>query len=216
VTDQVHPRDPVDEAEPAQGRGTARERIAPVDGEPAPHQGGTSAEAPAPVVQDPAADEADDEPSGELPSDDDELRSPSSRRAAAAWYAGPAGPTLSFGFNLAKIPGQGEDADPIVRDGRDLGLVAVFDGMGGAGGTAYETPEGRRTGAYLASRVARDVVEERLLALLDPEWNLDAAAAARDLQRSVRRALADTLAGLNPPKSGLRSRLLRALPTTMA
>jgi hypothetical protein len=128
----------------------------------------------------------------------------------------PAGPTLSFGFNLAKVPGQGKDSDPIVRDGRELGLVAVFDGMGGAGGTVYETPDGPRTGAYLASRVARDVVEERMLALLDPEWNLDGPAAARDLRRSVKRALADTLTGLNAPSSGLRSRLLRALPTTMA
>jgi hypothetical protein len=55
-----------------------------------------------------------------------------------------------------------------------------------------------------------------MLALLDPEWNLDGPAAARDLTRSVKRALADTLAGLNAPASGLRSRLLRALPTTMA
>ena len=31
--------------------------------------------------------------------------------------------------------------------------------MGGAGGTVYETPRRSRTGAYLASRVARDVVE---------------------------------------------------------
>jgi hypothetical protein len=142
-------------------------------------------------------------------------------RRPAAWSspaldASPAGPTLSFGFNLAKVPGEGEDSDPIVRDGRELGLVAVFDGMGGAGGTVYETPDGPRTGAYLASRVARDVVEERMLALLDPEWNLDGPAAARDLRRSVKHALADTLAGLNAPASGLRSRLLRALPTTMA
>jgi Protein phosphatase 2C len=142
-------------------------------------------------------------------------------RRSAAWASpapgvSPAGPTLSFGFNLAKVPGQGEDSDPIVRDGRELGLVAVFDGMGGAGGTVYETPDGPRTGAYLASRIARDVVEERMLALLDPEWNLDGPAAARDLQRSVKEALADRLAQLNAPKSGLRSRLLRALPTTMA
>jgi hypothetical protein len=142
-------------------------------------------------------------------------------RRSAAWSSPaldmpPAGPTLSFGFNLAKVPGEGEDSDPIVRDGRELGLVGVFDGMGGAGGTVYETPDGPRTGAYIGSRVARDVVEERMLALLDPEWNLDGPAAARDLQRSVKRALADTLADLNAPTSGLRSRLLRALPTTMA
>jgi hypothetical protein len=149
------------------------------------------------------------------------VREVTGARRSAAWAspaleASPAGPTLSFGFNLAKVPGEGEDSDPIVRDGRELGLVAVFDGMGGAGGTVYETPDGPRTGAYLASRVARDVVEERMLALLDPEWNLDGPAAARDLRRSVKRALADTLAGLNAPASGLRSRLLRALPTTMA
>jgi hypothetical protein len=142
-------------------------------------------------------------------------------RRSAAWASpardvSPAGPTLSFGFNLAKVPGQGEDSDPIVRDGRELGLVAVFDGMGGAGGTVYETLDGPRSGAYLASRVARDVVEERMLALLDPEWNLDGPAAARDLTHCVKNALVDTLAGLNAPTSGLRSRLLRALPTTMA
>jgi hypothetical protein len=137
-------------------------------------------------------------------------------RTATAWYAGPAGPTLSFAFNLAKVEGQGEDADPIVRDGRDLGLVGVFDGMGGAGGTVYETPDGPRTGAYLAARIARDVVEERMLALLDPDWNLDGPAAAREVEQAVRRALGESLRDLDAPKSGLRSRLLRALPTTMA
>jgi hypothetical protein len=145
----------------------------------------------------------------------------SGARRSAAWASDAlnvpsAGPTLSFGFNLQKVPGQGEDSDPIVRDGRELGLVGVFDGMGGAGGTLYETPDGPRTGAYLASRVARDIAEDRMLALLDPEWNLDGRAAARDLQRSVKDALADTLEALNAPTSGLRSRLLRALPTTMA
>lgn len=128
----------------------------------------------------------------------------------------PAGPRVALGFNLAKIPDHGEDADPIVRHGRHLGLVAVFDGMGGAGGTVYETAEGQRTGAYLASRVARDVVEPRMLRLLDPEWNLDGPAAARDLHRAVRQALVETLGELSAPASGLRSRLIRALPTTMA
>jgi serine/threonine protein phosphatase PrpC len=126
------------------------------------------------------------------------------------------GPTISFAFNLGKIPDQGEDSDPILRDGPDLGLLGVFDGMGGAGGTVYETPEGRRTGAYLASRVARDVVEQRMLDLLEPDWNLNGKAAARDLQHSVQQALKQRLQELNPAPSSLRSRLIRALPTTMA
>ena len=138
------------------------------------------------------------------------------RTAPPAGTPSAAGPRVSFGFNLGKIAGQGEDSDPIVRHGRELGLVAVFDGMGGAGGTVYETPDGPRTGAYLASRLARDVVEQRMVALLDPEWHLDGAAAAQDLQRSVRAALQERLAELKAPASGLRSRLLRALPTTMA
>ena len=126
------------------------------------------------------------------------------------------GPTISFAFNLGKIPDQGEDSDPILRDGPDLGLLGVFDGMGGAGGTVYETPEGRRTGAYLASRIARDVVEQRMLDLLEPDWHLNGKAAARNLQHSVQQALKQRLQELNPAPSGLRSRLIRALPTTMA
>jgi serine/threonine protein phosphatase PrpC len=126
------------------------------------------------------------------------------------------GPTISFAFNLGKIPDQGEDSDPILRDGPDLGLLGVFDGMGGAGGTVYETPEGRRTGAYLASRVARDVVEQRMLDLLEPDWHLNGKAAARNLQHSVQQALKQRLQELNPAPSSLRSRLIRALPTTMA
>lgn len=126
------------------------------------------------------------------------------------------GPTVSFAFNLEKIPDHGEDSDPILRDGRDLALLAVFDGMGGAGGTVYDTPDGPRTGAYLASRVARDVVERRMTELLEPDWNLSGEAAAEDLRRSVREALVERLAELKAPPSGLRSRLLRALPTTMA
>jgi serine/threonine protein phosphatase PrpC len=126
------------------------------------------------------------------------------------------GPTISFAFNLGKIPDQGEDSDPILRDGPDLGLLGVFDGMGGAGGTVYETPDGRRTGAYLASRIARDVVEQRMLDLLEPDWHLNGKAAARNLQHSVQQALKQRLQELNPAPSGLRSRLIRALPTTMA
>ena len=126
------------------------------------------------------------------------------------------GPTVSFAFNLGKIPEHGEDSDPILREGPDLALLAVFDGMGGAGGTVYETPDGPRSGAYLASRIARDVVERRMLDLLVPDWNLNGTDAAEDLRRSVQAALEARLLELKAPVSRLRSKLLRALPTTMA
>jgi len=54
------------------------------------------------------------------------------------------------------------------------------------------------------------------LELLEPDWNLNGKAAASDLHRSVQQALRQRLEELNAPPSGLRSRLLRALPTTMA
>jgi hypothetical protein len=106
------------------------------------------------------------------------------------------GPTISFAFNLGKVPDQGEDSDPIVRQGPDLGLIGVFDGMGGAGGTVYDTPEGPRSGAYLASRIARDVVERRMLELLEPDWNLNGKSTAEELHRSVQQALNDRLTEL--------------------
>ena len=71
--------------------------------------------------------------------------------------------------------------------------------MGGAGGTVYETPDGPRSGAYLASRIARDVVERRMMDLLVPDWNLKGEAAAEDLRRSVQEALQERLAELKAP-----------------
>lgn len=127
-----------------------------------------------------------------------------------------AGPTVSFGFNLAKVPDHGEDSDPILRDGPDLGLVAVFDGMGGAGGTVYETADGSRSGAYLSSRIVRTVVEDLLLERLQPEQPLPGEATAAAVHDATDAALQAALAELKAPTSRLRSRLLRALPTTMA
>ncbi len=130
--------------------------------------------------------------------------------------ASPAGERVAFCFNLAKLAGQGEDADPILRGARDVGLVAVFDGMGGAGGTTYPTTDGPRTGAYLASRAVRDVVERRMLDLFPAEDDPPGSAIAEKLHDSIEQALRARLVSLQTPPSMLRSKLLRALPTTMA
>jgi serine/threonine protein phosphatase PrpC len=124
-------------------------------------------------------------------------------------------PSVSFRFCTAKIAGEGEDADPILRVGPDLGLLGVFDGMGGAGGRVYDTPDGRHTGAWIASRFARNVVERLMLELIKPEWNLDGQATAAELQRVLASSLAARLAELKAPESTLRSKLVKALPTTM-
>jgi serine/threonine protein phosphatase PrpC len=89
-------------------------------------------------------------------------------------------------------------------------------GPTGAGGTVYDTPDGARSGAYLASRLVRDVVEEHLLRTLTPDRPLPLPATAVELHDAIETVLQDALTGLNAPVSRLRSRLLRALPTTMA
>ncbi|WP_111768642.1 protein phosphatase 2C domain-containing protein [Nakamurella deserti] len=124
--------------------------------------------------------------------------------------------TVGFGFNLHRVLGQGEDADPLLRRARDLVVVGVFDGMGGAGGTVYETPDGPRTGAYLASRVVRDVVDRSLDDIVSGGGDLDGPGVADQLHAAIGAALKETLAALHAPRSALRSRLIRALPTTMA
>jgi serine/threonine protein phosphatase PrpC len=124
-------------------------------------------------------------------------------------------PSVSFKFCTAKVAGEGEDADPILRVGPDLGLLGVFDGMGGAGGRVYDTPDGRHTGAYTASRFARNVVERLMLELVKPEWNLDGPATAAELHRVLASSLAARLAELKAPETTLRSKLVKALPTTM-
>jgi serine/threonine protein phosphatase PrpC len=135
--------------------------------------------------------------------------------SATARPAVSAMPSVSFKFCTAKVAGEGEDADPILRVGPDLGLLGVFDGMGGAGGRVYDTPEGRHTGAWIASRFARNVVERLMLELIKPEWNLDGPATAAELQRVLASSLAARLAELKAPETTLRSKLVRALPTTM-
>jgi serine/threonine protein phosphatase PrpC len=124
--------------------------------------------------------------------------------------------TVSFKFCTAKVAGAGEDADPILRVGRDLGLLGVFDGMGGAGGRVYDTPDGRHSGAYIASRFARNVVERLMMELIKPEWNLDGPAIAAELHRALASSLTARLAELKAPETALRSKLVKALPTTMA
>jgi serine/threonine protein phosphatase PrpC len=99
--------------------------------------------------------------------------------------------------------------------GPDVALVAVFDGMGGAGGTMYETDDGPHSGAYLASRIARDAAQAHLVGLINA-GSLDGPTAARQSERVMLEALQARLAALRAPASRLRSKLLRALPTTMA
>jgi hypothetical protein len=119
-------------------------------------------------------------------------------------------------FWTEKVPGEGEDAEPLLLVGYERSLLAVFDGMGGAGGTVYDTPGGSHSGAWFASRLARDVVAGHLPEIVGPGPDIDGAATARLLTERLRAALVKRLDEFDAPRSTLRSKLLKALPTTMA
>lgn len=105
-----------------------------------------------------------------------------------------------------RVADRGEDADPLVlldrRAGR--GLLAVFDGVGGAG----RAPAGRgadgveRTQAWVASRRVRELVAR---------WFAD------DLPvEDLRPLLATGLRAGAPPRGRVRGTIPRELPTTLA
>ena len=128
-------------------------------------------------------------------------------------------PVVPIGtFNVAKKAYAGEDSDPILdaQCGRNWGVVAVFDGMGGAGARKYvhiETNE-EHTSAYWASRFVKDAVEELVKSRpigADPVEHLEA-----NMYRTIKQKLDDEILNFPAAKSAAISRLLAKLPTTMA
>jgi hypothetical protein len=104
-----------------------------------------------------------------------------------------------------RIPGRGEDADPLVLFHRPAGrgLLSVFDGVGGAGRAA--AGHGRqgtvRTQAWVASRRLRGLVEE---------W------FAAGMSAGLRERIAARLAVGAPGRGRVRGSIPRGFPTTFA
>jgi hypothetical protein len=135
-----------------------------------------------------------------------------------------------IGVYSEHVPGAGEDAPPLLS--RSAALMAVFDGMGGAGSEQLNTPEGPRSGAYLASRAARATIDSCRHLLLDYQEDrhdsgrigsfmsappADSGTFTRTLAASMRERLADLAAETGAgTRSRLKSKLIRPLPTTMA
>ncbi|MCV7303514.1 protein phosphatase 2C domain-containing protein [Mycobacterium barrassiae] len=124
----------------------------------------------------------------------------------------PQGP-LAY-LNIPKIADEGEDADPLFHTVGQTQWIGVFDGLGGAGATVYNMPDGhKRSGAYIASRVACAACAR---------WVEGEAPQATPGKRAIglRDALMSRFAeaknDLAEPTSRLRGRLIKALPTTLA
>ena len=116
----------------------------------------------------------------------------------------------SLVINVPKKEGKGEDADPISFSTMDLCVTGVFDGMGGAGATEYTNKNGTHTGAYIASREVKKICEEFIKQNIDSEFNIDV------LKQAIQKGLDKTREVWDIKPSGLRSSMIRTLPTTLA
>jgi serine/threonine protein phosphatase PrpC len=135
--------------------------------------------------------------------------------------------------------GTGEDALPIETFRAPAnGLIGVFDGLGGAGGETVKFVDGtEHTGAWLASRRARNIVLDVYDQLIGRMRSAQSTGGSGDLYgrkvdlpeirppfdftHELKRALQEDLtryaAEIHAGGSGrLKSRLIKTLPTTMA
>ncbi len=108
----------------------------------------------------------------------------------------------------------GEDAPPTLETADDqTALMAVYDGLGGAGSTLYGVGEqGKFSGAYLGARCAKAVVEN-FYRLWD---NAGEQTFAAGLEEALKFSFIEYVKELQVPISRLKSKLLKTLPTTLA
>lgn len=111
-----------------------------------------------------------------------------------------------------QVPGRGEDAEPFVAHHKDSdqGMLAVFDGSGGAGAApVWQASDGEsRTGAWVGSRVAR---------LATDHWFHDVAAEGEPATPDTLRNYLQYFLGHAPQRrSKISGTMRRQLPTTLA
>ncbi|MCS6796600.1 MAG: protein phosphatase 2C domain-containing protein [Raineya sp.] len=112
-----------------------------------------------------------------------------------------------------KIENKGEDAFPasLIDEENGTGIIAVADGLGGAGSTPYEIAEKTFTGAFLASRLAVQITEQTFFT-----QNPDLENFTEKLQNNLLTGFRLKIAQLDDKRSKLRTRLIKRLPTTIA
>ena len=119
---------------------------------------------------------------------------------------------ISLKFMIEKREGHGEDSPPlsIVKD--EFYAVGVFDGMGGSGAAICKSEFGdNHTKAYVASRIILEAINNYI------ENTSDVRCINSDGIRFTARGRLEQEKSSYPTKaSGLRSKLVRDYPTTLA
>lgn len=119
---------------------------------------------------------------------------------------------LAMSVWTERVPGRGEDAEPFVsyHHDSDQGVLAVFDGSGGAGAApVWQTSGGEsRTGAWVGARVAR---------LATDAWFHDVAVEGEPPEpETLRDYLRYFLDHAPQRRSKISGTMRRQLPTTLA
>jgi len=117
-----------------------------------------------------------------------------------------------------KVPGKGEDAEPtfLYDTVAQRGLIATYDGMGGAGSApARRRRDGTElSGAFIASRLARAATQNWFQA--QSSRIADPASLAAGLRDELSNQLAVERERCIPSSTKISGSLRRELPTTLA
>ena len=137
---------------------------------------------------------------------------PGGSEALEKWWGGPIGAEgVMMGGWSEKIPNAGEDSTPLALATPGMGstLIAVADGLGGAGARTVSTETGEATAARVASRLALDELAAWWVQTHDAEQ-----PDYLDLKRSIAGILRHQLR--DQVDAGVVGTLVREYPTTLA
>lgn len=113
---------------------------------------------------------------------------------------------------IEKREGHGEDSDPLFLVKDDFCVVGVFDGMGGSGAGKCKSDFGDgHTKAYVASRI----IKESVYNYMNYAKSTSEICAER-IKNTAKSRLEEEKHNFPPKASGLRSKLVREYPTTLA
>lgn len=119
---------------------------------------------------------------------------------------------ISLKFVIDKRDGYGEDSTPLSIAKNNFFAVGVFDGMGGSGAAICKSEFGdNHTKAYVASRIIYEAIRNYLENVKDVrDINSDG------IKNTARGRLEQEKSNYPTKISGLRSKLVRDYPTTLA
>ncbi|GAB4124463.1 MAG: hypothetical protein OHK0045_24780 [Raineya sp.] len=132
---------------------------------------------------------------------------------------------LFFTLWTEKVAEKGEDAPPtlLIDEEQGRGILAVYDGLGGAGSTPYQIGNKIFSGAYLASRLAMQVAEQTFISkhysFIEKEAPFEEIQKdyfSAYLEKYLKTAFQLKIAQLDQQRSKIRSKLIKRLPTTIA